>query len=103
MFQHKYIGNNKLRCIFLETVSHEEVYISISYASGYGDRLITENNEMMWVGSGSSNILTNIKRNQLQEKFPELELNAQIAMDTSTIDRKSTRLNSSHVAISYAV
>jgi len=90
MFQHKYIGNNKLRCIFLETVSHEEVYISISYASGYGDRLITENNEMMWVGSGSSNILTNIKRNQLQEKFPELELNAQIAMDTSTINIKIT-------------
>jgi hypothetical protein len=90
MFQHKEIGKNKLKCVFLETVSREEVYISISYGAGYGDRLINENNEMMWVGSGSSNILTNIKKKQLQEKFPDLELNAQNTMDTSTINIKIT-------------
>src|SRR5690625_2350671 len=88
MFQLKSIGNNKLKCIFLETASQEEAYISISYGSGYGDRLITENNEMMWVGGGSSNILTNIKKNQLREKLPDLELNVQITMDTSTINIK---------------
>jgi hypothetical protein len=90
MFQHKLIGNNRLKCIFLEAASDKEAYISISYGAGYGDRLITENNEIMWVGGGSSNILTNIKKNQLQEKFPEFELNAQIAMDTSTINIKIT-------------
>jgi hypothetical protein len=88
MFQYKNIGNNTLKCIFLETISHEETYISISYGAGYGDRLIAENDEMMWVGGGSSNILTNIKKSRLQEKFPDLELSAQITMDTSTINIK---------------
>ncbi|WP_164216030.1 hypothetical protein [Virgibacillus sp. YIM 98842] len=90
MFQHKPIGNNKLKCIFLEAASDQEAYISISYGAGYGDRLVTENNEMMWVGGGSSNILTNIKKKQLQEKFPGFELNVQITMDTSTINIKIT-------------
>lgn len=76
------------KCMFLETEDEDVFYVSFSFGSGYGDRLVAENEDMHWVGSGSSNILINIKKDRIKSSLPDSEVTSLVTMDTANLGVK---------------
>lgn len=85
MLLEREILHNGLRCLLLDSKEKDKVYISLHVGAGYGDRIIANNNKMAWVGSGTTNILMNIRKKKLQSTFPNLEVQSIVTMDTSTM------------------
>src|SRR5699024_5311461 len=76
------------KCMFLESSDEDVFHVTFSFGSGYGDRLVSENQNILWVGSGSSNIVTNIKRNKITAAFPDVEVTSMVTMDTANLGVK---------------
>lgn len=85
MLLEREILHNGLRCLLLDSMEKDKVYISLHVGSGYGDRIIANDNKMTWVGSGTTNILMHIRKKKLQDKFPDLKIQSIVTMDTATM------------------
>ncbi|GAA0303951.1 hypothetical protein GGQ92_001767 [Gracilibacillus halotolerans] len=85
MLLEKQVLHNRLRCLFIDSNERDKVYVSLHIGSGYGDRIIAKNGDMEWVGSGTTNILLNIRKNQMKAKRPDLNFQSIITMDTATL------------------
>lgn len=85
MLLEKQVLPNRLRCLFIDSNEREKAFISLHIGAGYGDRMIAKNSNMQWIGAGTTNILMNIRKNQMKEKRPDLNFRSAVTMDTATI------------------
>src|SRR5439155_21843276 len=79
---YKIIQNNGIEFSFVDMTREENIA-----------RAIKPNTKMIWVETPTNPML----------KLVDIEMVARLCKPKNITDRKSTRLNSSHVAISYAV
>jgi len=84
--------SGKVTCVFLNTPTQDDVSISIHFGTGYGNRMVSIENKMNWVGSGSSNIIINIMKNRFKKSLPFIDANFDVTMDTTTLTLKMTAL-----------
>ncbi|WP_078577925.1 hypothetical protein [Salipaludibacillus agaradhaerens] len=92
MSREKQLLAGEVTHFFLNTPNQEGVCLSIHFGTGYGNRLISIDNNMRWIGSGSSNILINSLKNKIKSLYPSIECHVDVTMDTATLTLKMTVL-----------
>ena len=85
MLLEREVLHNRLRCLLLDSKEKDKVYVSLHVGTGYGDRIIANNSKLTWVGSGTTNMMMNIRKEKIKAKFPDLEVHSIVTMDTATM------------------
>src|SRR5690625_6105125 len=95
-----------LQTLNSDQINTDQVWIFPNEKTGTYTSLVSPTNESI-VSMADMNIYEQITPKMIDNKWPHIQSAKGVFLDTNfnteAIDRKSTRLNSSHVAISYAV
>ncbi len=81
----KLIESRKLTTLLIDSGKRENVHVSLHFGAGLADRLVSENKKLTWVGNGSSTIVINLKKYNIQAECPEVDVETFVTMDTSSL------------------